>query len=118
MVTSDTMSWRNRKGGMLRSLSVSLGRVIIGSSIWRVTAICGDARTRGVWSRCTRRERVDVVTHKDKYAKSKKLMANTFRIEQAKTWAGPLGNQLSCVPFSLLWVVVEDEIISVLISWL
>lgn len=39
-VTSETMSCRNRKGGMFRSFSVSFGRVMIDSSISRVTAIC------------------------------------------------------------------------------
>lgn len=40
LVTSETMSWRKRKGGMLSSLSLSFGRLMMGSSICLVTEIC------------------------------------------------------------------------------
>lgn len=43
-IISETMSCKKRKGGILRSLSLSLGRLMIGSNIDRVTAICRESR--------------------------------------------------------------------------
>lgn len=46
LVTSDTMSCRNRKGGIFSSLSLSFGRLMIASSISRVADIYGESNAR------------------------------------------------------------------------